>query len=73
MVKVSEKLKRSENEMMVRTGEEKDRGRCSNENIENGSGWIPKDMKTKTEVERLFECLLKLTRPFTSFLTNQTV
>ena len=30
---------------------EKDRARCSNENMEDGSEWTPKDTKTETEVE----------------------
>ena len=41
--------KRSETEM-VRPCGEKDRRR-SNENMEDGSGWIPNDRKTETEVE----------------------
>ena len=36
---------------MVRTCREKDRGRCSNEIMEDGIGWTPKDKKTKTEVD----------------------
>ena len=31
---------------------EKDRGRCSNESIEDENEWTLKDRKTKTEVER---------------------
>ena len=30
---------------------DKDCIRCSNENMEDGSGWTPKDRKTETEVE----------------------
>ena len=31
---------------------EKDRGRCSHENTEDGSEWTRKDRKAKTEVEQ---------------------
>ena len=37
---------------MVRTRREKDKGRCNDENMEDGSGWTPKDTKTQTEVKR---------------------
>ena len=33
---------------------EKDGGRCSNENMGDGSWWIPKNGMTKTEVERCY-------------------
>ena len=33
---------------------EKDRGRCSNENMEDGSEWTRKDRKTKTDLERCY-------------------
>ena len=36
---------------MVVKRREKDRGRCSNENMEDGSWWTPKDRMTKTGVE----------------------
>ena len=37
---------------MGRTPGQKDRGRCSNHNVEDGSCWTQKDWKTETEVER---------------------
>ena len=36
---------------MVRPCGEKQRRRCRNENMADGSGWTSKDKKTKTEVE----------------------
>ena len=37
---------------MVRTCGEKDRARCSDENMEGGYYWTLKDRKTKTEPQR---------------------
>ena len=37
---------------MVKTCGEKDRGICSTENTEYANEWIPKEGKTKTEMER---------------------
>ena len=34
---------------------EKDRRRCSNENMDDGSGWTPKDRKPETEVELCYK------------------
>ena len=34
---------------MVRICIKKDRGRCSDENVEDGSGWTPNDRKIKTD------------------------
>ena len=39
---------------MVRSCGEKDRARCSDENMEDGSGWTPKGRKTITEVQRCY-------------------
>ena len=36
---------------MVRSCGEKDGGRCSNENRNDGGEWTPKDRKTETEAE----------------------
>ena len=37
---------------MVRPCEEKNKRRCINENMEDGSEWTSKNKETKTEVER---------------------
>ena len=50
----SQKIKRSETELVGPCGE-KDRGRCSNENMGDRNGWTPKDIKTETEVERCYK------------------
>ena len=50
MANIREKIR--EEKLMVRTDGEKDRGICSNENMEDGSGWPPKYSYTKTEVGR---------------------
>ena len=39
---------------MVRNCGEKDRRRCSNENMEDGNEWTPKNNKSKTEIERCY-------------------
>ena len=39
---------------MVRGFRKKDRRRYCNENMEDGSGWTPKDKKNKTELERCY-------------------
>ena len=39
---------------MVKPCEEKHRGRCTNENLEDGSERTQKDKKAKTEVERCY-------------------
>ena len=44
---------------MVRPCEEKDKGRYSNENMEDGSEWTAKGRKTKTEVQRCYTKNLK--------------
>ena len=33
----------------------KDRGRCSNENMEDESEWTPRNRMTKTEVEKCYK------------------
>ena len=47
------------------------RGRCSHENMEVGSEWVPVDRNTKTEVDRYkIRYLIRLTKRISTKLEN---